>query len=69
MHDQALAFIRLDSRDIVIDNQISYEILAHEFEVYWRAVIASEIAEKFNLSVGLVSQIDPIIKAIWNMND
>ena len=69
MHDQVLAYIRLDSREIVIDNQISFEILAHEFEVYWRAMIAHDVAQEHSLSVGLVSPIDPIIQTIWKRND
>jgi hypothetical protein len=69
MHDQVLAFIRLDSREIVIDNQISFEILAREFEVYWRATIAHDVADAHKLSTGLIAPIDPIIKTIWNVND
>ena len=69
MHDQALAFIRMDSREIVVDNNISFEILAQEFEIYWRAMIAHDVAQEHNLSVGLVAPIDPIIRTIWNKHD
>jgi hypothetical protein len=68
MHDQALAFIRMDSREIVLDNEISFEILAREFEEYWRLMISSDVARVHNLSTGLIKPIDPIILTIWNKN-
>ena len=74
MHDQALAFIQNDSMGLVIDNLISYEILAKEFEGYWRATISQELMaqmilidhEEKNLPYPIRRK---IIKAVWSHND
>jgi hypothetical protein len=74
LHDQALAFIQSDSFALLIDGQISYEILAKEFEGYWRATIAQELTA----SMILINAVDnnlpyavrrKIIKEIWSRHD
>ena len=45
-HDQALAFIHQDSLFLKIDGALSFEIIAHEFEGYWRQQISEEIRAK-----------------------
>ena len=46
MHDQVLAYIKSDALFLSIDGKLSYEVLAKEFEGYWREFIAREINEK-----------------------
>ena len=43
MHDQVLAFIQKESFNTEVDGGISFEILAHQFENYWRQRIAREL--------------------------
>ena len=43
MHDQALTYIQSDALHTVIDGGLSFEILAHQFENYWRQRIAREL--------------------------
>lgn len=43
MHDQVLAFITGDALFTEIDGGLSYEIIAHRFESYWRNRIAREL--------------------------
>ena len=43
MHDQILAFIRNDSVHTIVDGASSFEIIAHEFEPYWRTMIKREV--------------------------
>jgi len=41
-HDQALAFIQNESLTLELREGLSFEILAKEFEFYWRMKIAKE---------------------------
>ena len=43
MHDQALAFIQRESLTLELKEGLSFEILAQQFEGYWRQVIAKEL--------------------------
>lgn len=43
MHDQALTFIQQESLHLTVDGGLSFEILAHQFENYWRQRIAREL--------------------------
>ena len=43
MHDQALAFIQQESLTTELSEGLSFEILAKQFEGYWRQVIAREL--------------------------
>ena len=43
MHDQALTYIQNDAFNVEIDGGNSFEILAHQFEHYWRQRIAREL--------------------------
>jgi len=43
MHDQVLTYIQNDALHTVIDGGLSFEILAHQFEHYWRQRIAREL--------------------------
>ena len=45
MHDQCLAFIKGDALVSEIDGAVSYEILAKEFEFYWRQRIVKDLKE------------------------
>ena len=74
-HDQALQYIKSDSFTTVVDGAISFEILAREFEGYWRAVISDEIRQNLPAieheeSLKLP---DPfkrkILLCIWSIND
>jgi hypothetical protein len=60
LYDQSLAFIRQDARFISVkdsglknyyggDEVNAWEVLAHEFETYWRAIIAEEVIKALNL--------------------
>jgi hypothetical protein len=42
-HDQALAFIMTDSLFLQVDGALSFEIIASQFEGFWRQQIAEEI--------------------------
>ena len=42
-HDQALAFIMTDSLFLSVDGALSFEIIASQFEGFWRQQIADEI--------------------------
>lgn len=42
-HDQILQYIKSDSFTTVVDGGISFEIIAQEFEGYWRAVLVAEL--------------------------
>ena len=74
-HDQALQYIKSDSFTTVVDGAISFEILAREFEGYWRAVISDEL--RFNLGVieheESLKLPDPfkrkILLSVWSIND
>jgi len=43
MHDQALSYIQNDALFTPIDGGLSFEILAQQFEQYWRQRIAREL--------------------------
>lgn len=74
-HDQTLQYIKSDSFTTQVDGGISFEILAREFEGYWRAVIADEIRQ--NLPAieheERLTLPDPfkrkILLCIWSIND
>jgi hypothetical protein len=77
LYDQTLAFIRTDARYTVVKDSglinaqggiavNAWEALAHEFQHYWRHVIAEEVATALNL--------DPlkpnlILQTIWKNNE
>ena len=42
-HDQVLQYIKSDAFTTIVDGGISFELLAKEFELYWRAIIAQEL--------------------------
>ena len=74
-HDQALQYIKSDSFTTVVDGAISFEILAKEFEGYWRAVIAQDVLlnlqeieeeESFKLPEPFKKK---ILLCIWSIND
>jgi|LakMenEpi03Aug12_release.lakeMendotaPanAssembly.Ray.scaffolds.fasta_scaffold247597_6 hypothetical protein len=74
-HDQTLQYIKSDSFTTIVDGRISFEILASEFEGYWRAIIAQEVqknlpAIEHEESLKLP---DPfkrkILLCIWSIND
>jgi hypothetical protein len=77
LYDQALAFIKLDALNVVIHNSgvknvdggtsvNAYEVLAREFEHYWRSVIGQEVAKQFNLDP---TNPDVLLLTIWKAND
>lgn len=45
MHDQTLMFIKTDSYTTQVDGSISFELIAREFEMYWRAIVSVEVNE------------------------
>jgi hypothetical protein len=75
LHDQILAYVQSDAYTTIVDGAISYQILANEFESFWRAIIAQE------LSVNLKAMEheenhelpDPfrrkILLSVWSVND
>lgn len=69
MHDQVLAYIKIDSMTTVIDGKLSFETLAKEFEGYWRAAIAADVAKAHKLSTGLLAPPDPILMTIWGITN
>jgi hypothetical protein len=61
LYDQALAFIKEDAHSTVINDSglknsqggtgvNAWEVLAHEFEFYWRHVIAEEVTKALKLN-------------------
>jgi hypothetical protein len=75
LHDQILAYVQSDAYTTIVDGAISYQILANEFESFWRAIIAQELSvnlkameheEKHELP-------DPfrrkILLSVWSVND
>lgn len=74
LYDQTLAFIKQDSWDTVIkypnsnggDLVNAYEVLAKEFEGYWRTVIADEVAKVFGLDT---TKPDVLLLTIWKLDD
>ena len=69
MHDQVLAYIKIDAMTTVVDGQLSYETLAKEFESYWRAAIGHDVATTHKLSTGLLESPDPILLTIWGIKN
>lgn len=62
LYDQSLAFIRQDARFISVkdsglknyyggDEVNAWEVLAHEFETYWRSIIAEEVRLALHLDL------------------
>jgi hypothetical protein len=62
LYDQALAFIKEDAHSTVINDSglknsqggtgvNAWEVLAHEFEFYWRHVIAEEVIKAMDIDV------------------
>jgi hypothetical protein len=77
LYDQALAFIRQDARDLVVHDSglrnldggtgvNAWEIIAHEFEHYWRQVIGEEIAKVFGIDP---LSPDVLLLTIWKSDD
>ena len=77
LYDQALAFIQQDAHTTIIrhtklrnsdggDKINAYELLAKEFESYWRAVIGDEVAEVFGLDK---TKPDVLLLTIWKLDD
>ena len=74
-HDQILAYVQSDAFTTVVDGSISYQLIANEFESFWRAIIAQEL--QMNLKAieheESLTLPDPfkrkIILSIWSVND
>ena len=77
LYDQALAFIEQDSYDVIIkhptlrnadggDTINAYEVLAREFEHYWRSVIGDEVAKAFGIDP---TKPDVLLLTIWKLDD
>jgi hypothetical protein len=77
LYDQALAFIRKDARDTVVHDSglknvsggtgvNAWEVLAHEFEHYWRHIIGEEVAKAFGIDP---MQPDVLLLTIWKSDD
>jgi hypothetical protein len=77
LYDQALAFIRQDAREVTVHDSglknafggtgvNAWEVLAHEFEHYWRHVIADEVARVFNINP---NEPDVLLLTIWKSDD
>ena len=73
--DQTLQYIKSDAFTTDVDGGISFEILAREFEGYWRSVIADEInqnlpAIEHEESLQLPEPFKrKILLCIWSIND
>jgi hypothetical protein len=74
-HDQIVAYIQSDAYTTVVDNSISYEIIANMFEVFWRAVIAQELSLNLVAIAHEESHEIPepmkrkILLSVWSIND
>jgi hypothetical protein len=77
LYDQTLAFIRQDARETIVHDSgltnvqggtgiNAWEVIAHEFEHYWRHVIAEEVAKVFNIDP---LQPDVLLLTIWKSDD
>jgi hypothetical protein len=77
LYDQALAFIEQDAMNVIIkhptlrnidggDTINAYEVLAREFESYWRSVIGDEVARVFGLDP---MKPDVLLLTIWKLDD
>jgi len=74
-HDQILAYIQRDAYTTVVDNSISYKLIADEFESFWRAVIAQELStnlkiiqheENYEIPAPMKRK---ILLSVWSVND
>lgn len=74
-HDQILQYIKSDSFTTVVDGAISFELIAREFEGFWRAVIAQELQKNLSAieheeSLELTEPTKrKILLSIWSIND
>ena len=77
LYDQALAFIRQDALIVTVHDSglknasggtgvNAWEVLAHEFEHYWRHIIAEEVAKAFGIDP---MQPDVLLLTIWKNDD
>ena len=75
LHDQILAYIQSDAYTTVVDSSISYQIIAHEFELFWRAIIAQELSVNLKAIEHEESHQLPetfrrkILLSVWSVND
>jgi hypothetical protein len=75
LHDQILAYIQTDAYTTMVDGAISYQILADQFESFWRAIIAQElsmnlIAIEHEEGITLPKPTKrKIILSVWSVND
>jgi ABC-type Fe2+-enterobactin transport system substrate-binding protein len=74
-HDQILQYIKSDSFVTAVDGEISFLILAKEFENYWRAIISNEIRinlpaieHEENLQLPKPFK-KKILLSVWSIND
>lgn len=66
-HDQMLAYLRNDSLRIHVDGASSFEIIAREFEGYWRTLIGHEVkAKHFPHDIDVPN---PILITIWGLDN
>jgi hypothetical protein len=74
-HDQILAYIQTDAYTTVVDGAISFQIIANEFETFWRAVIAQELSVNLTAIQHEESHKLPdpfrrkILLSVWSVND
>ena len=73
-HDQTLAYIKNDAMNVTVDGQNSFELLAREFQFYWRSFITQELT----LNMQVIEQVHgpipkqvqlEIFKIVWTPND
>jgi hypothetical protein len=73
-HDQTLAYIKNDAMNVTVDGQNSFELLAREFQFYWRSFITEELT----LNMQVIEQVHgpiskqiqrEIFKIVWTPND
>jgi hypothetical protein len=75
LHDQILAYIKTDAYTTVVDSSISYQIIADEFELFWRAIIAQELSVNLKAIEHEESHELPdpfrhkILLSVWSIND
>ena len=75
LHDQILAYIQSDAYTTIVDGAISYQILANEFESFWRAIIAQELSINLKAIEHEESHELPdpfrrkILLSVWSVND
>lgn len=77
LYDQALAFIRQDAREVTVHDSglknseggtgvNAWEVLAHEFEYYWRSIIGQEVSKVFDIDP---MEPDVLLLTIWKSED